>query len=50
MWSFLHGLISLPRTRPNEEWTPNLLSVAIEGMLRGCIQPSAPNATGETLS
>ena len=50
MWSFLHGLISLPRARPDEEWTPNLVSVAIDAMLRGCIKPGTENDTRKSRS
>lgn len=44
IWSFLHGLISLQRARPDEPWTPNLLEVAIDAVLRGCIRPESETA------
>ena len=47
IWSFLHGLISLQRARPDEPWTPNLLEIAIDAMLRGCIRPKPERASSK---
>ena len=42
IWCFMHGLISLQISRPNENWSLGLLDAAIEVMIRGCVRPE-PN-------
>jgi AcrR family transcriptional regulator len=39
LWTFMHGLISLQLSRPNEAWAPELVDHAIEAMIRGCVRP-----------
>ena len=39
LWSFMHGLISLQLSRPNENWSPGLVDAAINSMIRGCVRP-----------
>ena len=41
VWVTLHGLISLRNGRPNYDWAANLDVMAVEGTLRGLIQPDA---------
>jgi AcrR family transcriptional regulator len=38
LWSFMHGLISLQLSRPDEDWSPDLVDHAIEAMIRGCLR------------
>lgn len=41
MWVTLHGLISLRSGRPEYDWARNLDALAVEGTLRGLLQPDA---------
>ena len=34
-WACLHGLISLPAVRPDEDWSENLLEASVDALLRG---------------
>ena len=45
VWVTLHGLISLRSGRPDYDWARNLDALAVEGTLRGLIQPDARSAT-----
>ncbi len=45
VWVTLHGLISLRNGRPNHDWASNLDVLAVEGTLRGLIQPDAGKTT-----
>jgi AcrR family transcriptional regulator len=44
LWTFMHGLISLQLSRPNEDWSPGLVDAAIDVMIRGCVRPE-PNGS-----
>jgi len=35
LWACLHGLISLPAVRPDEDWSENLLEASLDALLRG---------------
>jgi AcrR family transcriptional regulator len=37
LWAFSHGLISLRTSRADLDWSPELLDVALEGMLHGVV-------------
>lgn len=37
-WALLHGLIHLRTNRPDYEWSPRLLEVALDAMVRGVIR------------
>ena len=39
LWTFMHGLISLQLSRPDEDWSPGLGDAAIDAMIRGCVRP-----------
>jgi AcrR family transcriptional regulator len=38
-WLVVHGVISLRLSRPDVEWSEDLLEVALETMLRGALRP-----------
>jgi len=42
LWALMHGLTALRIARPDFEWAPELVDVALEAMLRGLVRP-APN-------
>jgi AcrR family transcriptional regulator len=37
-WALLHGLISLPASRPDVEWRPELAEVAFDALLAGLLR------------
>jgi AcrR family transcriptional regulator len=41
-WATLHGMISLRTSRPDYPWSPELLDVAIETLVRGLIRTQSP--------
>jgi AcrR family transcriptional regulator len=41
IWAFAHGLISLLTSRADLEWAPDLLDVALDGMLHGVVIPDS---------
>jgi AcrR family transcriptional regulator len=41
IWAFAHGLISLLTSRADLEWPPDLLDVALDGMLHGVVIPDS---------
>lgn len=41
LWALLHGLTALRAARPEHEWAPDLVEVAVESLLRGLIRPAA---------
>jgi AcrR family transcriptional regulator len=45
-WATLHGLISLRTSRPDYPWSPDLLDVAMETLVRGLIREVAPSRGG----
>lgn len=48
IWTFCHGLISLRTSRADVDWAPDLLDVAVDGMLLGLVgDASAPPAERE---
>ncbi|MDX1385396.1 MAG: TetR/AcrR family transcriptional regulator, partial [Thermoanaerobaculia bacterium] len=34
VWVLLHGLVHLPQCRPDEDWSPDLVEVALDSLLR----------------
>jgi AcrR family transcriptional regulator len=36
-WVLLHGLVSLPRMHPHEEWANDLVATSLDAMLRGSL-------------
>ena len=42
LWALLHGLISLPTSRPDYEWSEGLVDTAIDTFLNGVLQPAHP--------
>jgi len=48
-WVVVHGVISLHLSRPDVEWSKDLVEVALETMLRGALRPrSEPDGSGMT--
>jgi AcrR family transcriptional regulator len=45
LWVLMHGLISLPPSRPEMEWSADLADLALDTMLRGLVRPAAPEQT-----
>lgn len=46
-WLVVHGVISLRLSRPDVEWSEDLLEVALETMLRGSLRPRRePDGSG----
>jgi len=41
IWAFAHGLISLLTSRADWKWVPDLLDVALDGMLHGVVIPDS---------
>jgi len=39
-WVLLHGLISLRLSRPDHPWSPDLVEVALETLIRGTVRPT----------
>jgi AcrR family transcriptional regulator len=39
VWALLHGLVHLRLSRPDEPWSPRLLDVALDTMIRGSVRP-----------
>ena len=37
-WALLHGLISLPASRPDVDWRPELAEVAFDALLKGLLR------------
>ena len=37
-WALLHGLISLPASRPDVDWRPELADVAFDALLAGLLR------------
>jgi AcrR family transcriptional regulator len=46
LWAFIHGIISLRTSRADLPWAPDLLEVALDGMLLGLIR-GEPERTQE---
>jgi len=44
LWAFGHGLISLRTSRADLAWAPDLIEVALDGMLRGLVRPAGASA------
>ncbi|MCG8588900.1 MAG: TetR/AcrR family transcriptional regulator [Proteobacteria bacterium] len=40
-WSVLHGLISLQESRPEHDWHPELVTTALDSMIRGFVRDEA---------
>jgi len=40
LWAFSHGLILLRTSRADLAWAPDLIDVALDGMLRGLVRPA----------
>jgi AcrR family transcriptional regulator len=49
-WAFLHGMILLQKTRPDEEWIPNLVDLSLDALLRACIRPADDASRPESSS
>jgi hypothetical protein len=41
LWALAHGLISLRITRPELDWSKNLLQDSIDALLSGLVAPAA---------
>ena len=39
LWAVLHGLTALQAARPDHDWAPDLVRVAVDAMLRGLLRP-----------
>lgn len=39
-WVLLHGLISLRLSRPEHPWSPDLVEIALETLMRGTVRPT----------
>lgn len=39
IWSFVHGLISLRTSRADVDWHPDLIDIALDGILGGIVTP-----------
>jgi len=46
LWALLHGLNALRAARPDHEWAPDLVEVAVESLLRGLVRPAAGEPNG----
>lgn len=42
-WSLSHGLISLQSSRPDFEWSPQLVETALEGLMHGLVADVQPD-------
>jgi AcrR family transcriptional regulator len=40
LWAFLHGFVLLHNTRPDVEWTKDVLDVGVDALLRSLILPA----------
>jgi AcrR family transcriptional regulator len=40
-WALLHGSVELHRTRPDVEWSPQLIDVALEALIHGLVLPES---------
>jgi AcrR family transcriptional regulator len=40
VWVLLHGLIHLRLSRPDHPWSPELVEVALDALLRGTVRPA----------
>ncbi len=38
-WALIHGIISLQTTRPDEDWSEQLIDRALDAMIRGLVKP-----------
>jgi AcrR family transcriptional regulator len=38
LWSLIHGFILLQRSRPDEEWEPDLLDHSLDALIRGSLR------------
>jgi len=47
LWALLHGLVSLPTSRPDVEWVDNLTELGLESMLAGLLRPGRPEPLRE---
>jgi AcrR family transcriptional regulator len=51
MWVLLHGLISLPTSRPDAEWSKTLMETALDAMLSGLVgAPARRRGNGRGVS
>ena len=41
LWACLHGLISLPAVRPDQDWSPGLLEASVDALFRGWLDEFA---------
>ncbi len=44
LWVFLHGFITLHVTRPDMQWSPDLLDAGLDALLGGLVHPASPQA------
>lgn len=42
LWVVMHGLIALPSSRPEMEWSPDLTRLSLDTVLRGLLRPTDP--------
>ena len=40
-WALLHGSVELHRTRPDVEWSPQLIDIALEALIHGLVLPES---------
>ena len=39
LWALVHGIISLQTTRPEEDWSEQLIDRALDAMICGLVKP-----------